>query len=196
MEIASAKTDYQVSFLVIRESSITNFYPYPNPFTSKCRFVFTLTGDQLPDQLLIRIMTISGKIVREITLAELGPIHIGNNISEFAWNGTDQFGDALGNGVYLYRVIARSKGEDIKHRETTADHTVHKGWGKALSHALMQVLQVSYGNDHHGAAMAARTLHIGLLQQQVNSVMVTAHNRVQTPHTVGYPGPMRLRSLC
>ena len=61
-------------------------------------------------------MTISGKVVREVSKEELGPIHIGNNISEFSWDGTDTYGDKLANGVYLYRVIVQSEEEDFKDR--------------------------------------------------------------------------------
>ena len=64
-------------------------------------------------------MTISGKVVREVSKEELGPIHIGNNISEFSWDGTDTYGDKLANGVYLYRVIVQSEGEDFKDRNIT-----------------------------------------------------------------------------
>ena len=42
-------------------------------------------------------------------------MQIGNNISDFAWDGTDQFGDKLANGVYLYKVdITDANGKDVK----------------------------------------------------------------------------------
>jgi hypothetical protein len=34
----------------------------------------------------VTIYTITGKVVKEIFLGELGSIHIGNNISDFAFN--------------------------------------------------------------------------------------------------------------
>ena len=40
---------------------------YPNPFSTSTKFVFTLTGSEIPDVFTIQIMTISGKVVREIT---------------------------------------------------------------------------------------------------------------------------------
>jgi len=109
---------YEIDFNVINKSSITRFYPYPNPFTTSMRFVFTLTGEKTPDDLLIRIMTVSGKIVREISKREFGPIRIGNNISEFAWDGTDSYGNRLANGVYLYQVFSKIEGKDIENRKT------------------------------------------------------------------------------
>jgi hypothetical protein len=101
----AGKEPYAIAFEVINEKTITNFYPYPNPFSTSTRFVFTLTGSEVPSNFKIQIMTISGRVVREIFKDELGPIHIGNNVTDFAWNGTDQWGDKLANGVYLYRVI-------------------------------------------------------------------------------------------
>lgn len=126
----AGKNAYEVGFEVVNSNSITHLYPYPNPFSSKMRFVFTLTGDQVPDEFRIRILTVSGKIVREIGLAELGPIHIGNNISNWYWDGTDQYGDALGNGVYFYQVLARSAGKELEHRRTTSDSYFQDNWGK------------------------------------------------------------------
>ncbi|UII24972.1 C25 family cysteine peptidase [Fulvivirga maritima] len=127
---SSGTEPYQVNFEVVNESAITNFYPYPNPFSSSTRFVFTLTGSEIPDQIKIQIMTVSGKVVREIFQDELGPIHIGNNISDFAWDGRDEFGDQLANGVYLYRVIVRQNGQGMDHRETSADKAFKHGFGK------------------------------------------------------------------
>lgn len=121
---------YEINFEVINESSITHFYPYPNPFSTSCRFVFTLTGSEIPDQIKIQIMTVSGRIVREITQDEIGTIRIGNNITEYAWDGRDEFGDQLANGVYFYRVFVNSNGQSLERRTTSADRAFKNGFGK------------------------------------------------------------------
>lgn len=126
----SGDFDYQVSFEVIHESTITHMMNYPNPFSTSTRFVFTLTGSEVPDDIIIQIMTVSGRVVREISEDELGPIYIGRNITEYAWDGTDEFGDPLANGVYLYRVKTELNGESIEHRESGADAYFKKGFGK------------------------------------------------------------------
>lgn len=41
-------------------------FNYPNPFTSSTAFVFTITGNEVPQNIKIEIMTVTGKIVREI----------------------------------------------------------------------------------------------------------------------------------
>ncbi len=121
---------YRISFRVINETTVTNFYPYPNPFSTSVRFVFTLTGD-VPDNLRIQIMTVTGKVVRTIFKDELGPLRVGNNISEFAWNGTDEFGQELARGVYLYKVdVIDRSGENFQSRETGGDNLFKNGYGK------------------------------------------------------------------
>jgi hypothetical protein len=126
----SGVSPYLVNFEVINESSISNFYPYPNPFSTKTRFVFRLTGKEIPDEIKIIVMTISGKVVREINQDELGPIKLGDNKTEFFWDGTDQFGDKLANGVYLYKVTVKKNGVQVSHRDTKGDKGFHKGFGK------------------------------------------------------------------
>jgi hypothetical protein len=121
---------YEINFEVINESTITNFYPYPNPFSTSTRFVFTVTGSEVPDQIKVQIMTVTGRVVREILQDELGPIRIGNNISEFAWDGTDEFGDQLANGVYIYRVLVRKDGQFVELRGTAGDKAFKQGYGK------------------------------------------------------------------
>ncbi len=127
----SGDIQYQVGFEVINQAMISNVLNYPNPFTTGTRFVFTLTGAELPDYLKIQIMTVSGKIVREIGMDELGPVHIGRNITEFVWDGTDQYGDPLANGTYLYRVIAVKNGQTVDHYSNTSiDKYFKQGFGK------------------------------------------------------------------
>lgn len=126
----SGDADMRLEFEVINEATITEVLNYPNPFTTRTQFVFTLTGSQVPDQMNIRIMTVTGRVVREITMDELGPLRIGRNITHYAWDGRDEFGDPLAAGVYLYKVTARLNGEDITYRSTEAGGYFHKGFGK------------------------------------------------------------------
>ena len=129
---SAGSQDFQVQFEVVRASQITNVYPYPNPVINKARFVFTLTGQQLPTNMKIQIMTLTGRVVREIFMSELGPLHIGNNISDFAWDGTDAYGDRLANGTYLYRVSLDDPGSQFTHRATAGDQAFKNDWGKLV----------------------------------------------------------------
>jgi hypothetical protein len=126
---------YRVDFQVINKPMISNMLNYPNPFTTSTAFVFTITGSEVPQNIKIEIMTITGKIVREITKNELGPLHIGRNITEFKWDATDQYGQKLANGIYLYRVVTNLNGKVLDKYKADDDNTdkyFNKGYGKMV----------------------------------------------------------------
>ena len=126
----SGDFDNVTNFVIVTKPSITEVLNYPNPFSTRTQFVFTLTGTEPPDQFKIQIMNVSGDIVREITQDELGPMRIGRNLSSYWWDGTDEYGDRLANGVYLYRVVARLNGQPMEMNHTTASKYFTKGFGK------------------------------------------------------------------
>ncbi len=126
----SGTNKYLISFEVLNKSTITDVMNWPNPFSTATHFVFTLTGSEMPTFFKIQIMTITGKLVREIDLSELGTIHIGRNITDYAWDGKDQYGDQLANGIYLYRVVTNIRGERIEKRESDASKYFTKEFGK------------------------------------------------------------------
>ncbi len=127
--------EYHVTFTVITKAMISNLLNYPNPFTTSTAFVFTVTGSEVPQNIRIQILTITGKVVREITKDELGPIHVGRNITEYKWDGTDTYGDKLANGVYLYRVLTNLNGKSLDKYKAEGDNTdkfFTKGYGKMV----------------------------------------------------------------
>jgi hypothetical protein len=130
---AAGALEYKVSFQVVNKPMISNMLNYPNPFTTSTAFVFTITGSEVPQNIRIQVMTITGKIVREITKDELGPLRVGRNITEFKWDGTDQYGQKLANGVYLYRVITNLNGKSLDKYTSYGEDTdkyFNKGYGK------------------------------------------------------------------
>ena len=129
----AGSSQYKVSFMIINKPMISNMLNYPNPFTTSTAFVFTVTGSEVPQNIRIQVLTITGKIVREITKDELGPLHIGRNITEFKWDGTDQYAQKLANGIYLYRVITNLNGKSLdkyKAKDDNTDKYFNKGYGK------------------------------------------------------------------
>jgi len=131
----AGRLDYHVIFTVISKPMISNLMNYPNPFTTSTAFVFTITGSEVPQNIRIQVLTITGKIVREITKDELGPLHVGRNITEFKWDGTDMYGQKLANGVYLYRVLTNLNGRSLDKYKATGDNTdkyFNKGYGKMV----------------------------------------------------------------
>jgi hypothetical protein len=124
------ETYYEVTFKVVDESSITHVLNYPNPFSTNTRFVYTLTGSELPEVFQIHIYTISGKIVKVVDLVEMGEVKFGHNITDYAWDGSDEYGDKLANGVYLYRVILKLPTEELEVNGEATSKYFKNGWGK------------------------------------------------------------------
>ncbi len=129
----AGQLDYHISFRVFSKPMISNLMNYPNPFTTQTAFVFTITGFEIPQNIRIQILTITGKVIREITTNELGPLHIGRNITDFKWDGADMYGQKVANGVYLYRVLTNLNGKSMDKFKDKGDNTdtyFTKGYGK------------------------------------------------------------------
>ena len=125
--------DYNISFQVISKSGASNVFNYPNPFTTKTKFVYTLTGRNVPDYYKIQILSVSGRVVRELTQDEIGPLKIGTHMTEFEYDGTDEFGAKLANGVYLYRMVFKNKsGEEVSKYDTDTDKFFKNNLGKMV----------------------------------------------------------------
>ncbi|MBS1513774.1 MAG: hypothetical protein JSS63_01995 [Bacteroidetes bacterium] len=90
------KYDFQVNY----DLKLLNLANYPNPLKDKTTFMFTLQGEKRPDSGKIKIYTSAGRLIKEINLSGL---NIGFNQVE--WDGRDNDGDAIANGVYFYKMI-------------------------------------------------------------------------------------------
>jgi len=130
----SGDNDYFISFEVINAESVSYLYNYPNPFSTATRFVYTLTGEGSPPYYKIQIMSLSGRIVREISQQELGPLTVGTHMTDYVWDGTDENGGRLAAGTYLYRMIVKDEDlSDFDRYKTSEDGTYFKkGWGKLV----------------------------------------------------------------
>jgi hypothetical protein len=100
-DIFNNSTTTILNFRVVNQSNleINNVFNYPNPFTNHTSFWFehNQAGEAL--KVSINIMTMTGKQVKHInTIINT----TGNRSDTIEWNGTDDFGNKLGRGVYLY----------------------------------------------------------------------------------------------
>ncbi|HDQ99808.1 MAG TPA: hypothetical protein ENN51_05950, partial [candidate division WOR-3 bacterium] len=73
---------------------------WPNPVADDARFTFVLTR---PAFVGVKVFTISGRLVRH-----LPPVACGFGYNQLHWDGRDAHGNRLANGVYLYKLDARS----------------------------------------------------------------------------------------
>ncbi|MEM9835052.1 MAG: C25 family cysteine peptidase [Bacteroidota bacterium] len=132
-ENTTGRLDFIREFEVINEQRIANVFNYPNPFSNATQFVYTLTGNETPEVFRIQIMTISGRVVKDIDLSAEEALKIGTHRTEYTWDGTDEYGDQLANGVYLYRVITRNgDGEELTHHDNGTDQFFKNRMGKMV----------------------------------------------------------------
>ena len=94
-----------IEFEVNSVAQIRNLYNYPNPFSKSTQFVYTVTG-VVPVTVVVNIYTVSGKLVKSINLTDYDLIKTGHNLSTFKYDGTDDYGNRLANGVYLFKIEA------------------------------------------------------------------------------------------
>lgn len=104
----AARSDNLVRSLKFQTSSLAqllNVYNYPNPFASQTVFTFKVTGIQVPDEVRIKVYTVAGRLIRDVDVDQ-SQLHL--DINNISWDGRDQDGDEVANGVYLYRVTMKS----------------------------------------------------------------------------------------
>jgi flagellar hook assembly protein FlgD len=107
-DVFNNATEYILEFRVVKkeELELKHVLNYPNPFTTRTNFWFEHNRPNEDLQVTIRVMTITGKVVKTIgkTINTTG-----NRSDEIEWNGRDEYGGQLGRGVYLYQVIVKTK---------------------------------------------------------------------------------------
>ena len=98
----SALKEYNVSIGAIEEPQIVELYNVPNPFAVNTRFYYELTAEA--SDVSLDLFTLSGRKI--LTLRDL-PGSPGENLTD-VWDGTDDWGDKLANGVYIYKLNVRT----------------------------------------------------------------------------------------
>ncbi|HET8886003.1 MAG TPA: type IX secretion system sortase PorU, partial [Salinimicrobium sp.] len=97
----------EITFLVAgdEELSITKVLNYPNPFHNYTEFWFNHNRPFEPLEVQVQVFTVTGKIV----WSQNQTINTDGFLSrEITWDGKDDFGDAIGKGVYVYKLTVKS----------------------------------------------------------------------------------------
>ncbi len=102
-----------IEFIVANTESVAldHVLNYPNPFSQNTTFHFdhNRQGDDL--EVMVQIFTVSGILVKTINTFYPGAK---SHIGDIHWNARDDFGDKIGNGVYIYKVSVRSERDGDK----------------------------------------------------------------------------------
>ena len=103
-------SEKSLSFNVIDDSEflLENVLNYPNPFVNYTEFWFNHNKPNENLSVSIHIFTVSGKLVKTISNANL--LANGSGLSRsLTWDGLDDFGQKLGKGVYIYQLSVTAK---------------------------------------------------------------------------------------
>jgi hypothetical protein len=99
----------EINFRVVASEGLVlkDVVNYPNPFADETNFTFQLLGAGVSTELKIKVYTIAGRLVR--SLENLTPPSDGFNY--YLWDGRDDDGDIMANGVYIYKIIVKNDQE-------------------------------------------------------------------------------------
>ena len=107
-DVSENRVESQIYHFHFEEAvSITHLLNVPNPIRTNTVFTYNLA--QAPDQVTVKIYTVSGRLIRTIedTSARRG-------YNETDWDARDENGERLANGVYFYKVIVETDGRKIE----------------------------------------------------------------------------------
>jgi hypothetical protein len=107
-DAAGNVTTAENSFIVSDVLKIYDYGNYPNPFKERTVFVYEVT--QRVEDLKIKIYAASGRLIRSLDQNSLFSAGFDLNASgyhEIMWDGLDDDGNFIANGVYFYKIEAR-----------------------------------------------------------------------------------------
>ncbi len=108
-DIAGNSSDTAWLFVNVTSAfNLRDVYNIPNPFSNGTHFTFVLTGADPPSDMKIKIYTIAGRAIQEI---QVPPSDLRIGFNKVYWDGRDHDGDEIANGVYLYRIVTTSEGQ-------------------------------------------------------------------------------------
>ncbi|RJP67026.1 MAG: T9SS C-terminal target domain-containing protein [Ignavibacteriales bacterium] len=90
---------YEKIFNVSNEMNLLDVFNYPNPFKDNTSFTFKLS--QIPDEFKIKIYTVAGRLIKEFVRSSS---ELKYDFNQIPWDGRDEDGNLIANGVYLYRI--------------------------------------------------------------------------------------------
>lgn len=109
-DIFNNSSEAEEHFTVVGGSDLVvrDVLNYPNPFSSNTTFTFQ-RNTSTPVDVKIKVYTIAGRMIREIE-----GMSITDKFVRIDWDGRDNDGNLLANGVYLYKLIVKSAGDENK----------------------------------------------------------------------------------
>ena len=114
-DVYNNSNERDLSFVVSQsEEMVLNYLlNYPNPFSNFTKFSFEHNRPNEYLDVMIQVFTVSGKLVKTL---KNNIINVGFRDESITWDGLDDFGDKVGRGVYIYKILVKSveSGEKVE----------------------------------------------------------------------------------
>ncbi|MFN6378382.1 MAG: type IX secretion system sortase PorU [Flavobacteriales bacterium] len=106
-DVHNNSSERTIEFTVADDSGIelSHVLNYPNPFTTNTSFFFEHNQACEALDVRIQVFTVGGKLVKTINQRVK---QNGFRSDSISWDGTDDFGDRIGKGVYVYKLEVRN----------------------------------------------------------------------------------------
>ncbi len=113
--------EHSINFTVSTDFDVINLANYPNPVVTnsldpinanRTRFTYVLTDDA--DDVKIKVYTVSGRLVKTLDNLPTGVGYHEYPRTVYAWDGRDDRGELLANGVYFYKITAKRDGKTVE----------------------------------------------------------------------------------
>ncbi len=102
----------QIQFSVASEFGLESIANHPNPFVDETVIAFTLAD--IADEVKLDIYTVSGRLIRSFEFVDI------SGYVEHDWDGLDEEGREVANGVYYLRIRAKQGEKSIEQIEKMA----------------------------------------------------------------------------
>ncbi len=96
-----------LTLLKSKKLALLHAFNFPNPFAHETQFTFELTTDA---QVSVDIYTLEGRRIKSIPSN-----YFSLGYHRIPWDGRDEYGSLLANGVYLYKMTAADDTQKINH---------------------------------------------------------------------------------
>ena len=102
-----------LKFKISENLELYDYGNFPNPFKDQTKFAYEITENV--DAFSLTIFTVDGRIIRKFdSSSSISEIDLDfGGFHEIIWDGKDEWGDFVGNGVYFYKMRVQSNDNEI-----------------------------------------------------------------------------------
>ena len=112
--------EQEFDFNIFKNLKILDYGNYPNPFKTRTWFIYETTKNV--EEFKIQIFSSSGRKIRTIDDTNIyeDKSMIESGYHEISWDGKDDNGDNIANGVYYYRMVAKTNNKTVTRKGVVA----------------------------------------------------------------------------